>query len=459
MADGYRKPKPGVVVEFEIEGLTDRGIGVGLYGDYRVSVRGPIPGDRVVARIRKVFNRKKECDAQVVDRISADIERVAPDCQHFGDCGGCLWQDLPYPNQLKLKEKLVLDTVCPRSEVAIGDALGAPQAYGYRNKMEFSFGEGKDGSVEVGLHPAGQFGQIFDLKRCSLVGSEVNEIVEVVRRFAKVERLSVYGLKTHKGLLRFLTIREGTGTGELMVVVTTSGEPFGAAEQLGRWLSEMFPRITSVVHTVNLEKAQVAFGSKSHVLFGNGSIRERLGPFEYEVSPQSFFQPNVCQAERMFERVISLCELTGRERALDAYCGTGSISLYLSQHAERVLGVEVSNAAIQDAVRNSARNRIENTEFMVGPAEDLLGQLRDQGERFDVAVTDPPRAGMHHKALRDLIDLQPYRILYVSCNPKALASDLKTFEAHGYQLNYLQLVDMLPQTPHCEVLAQLDRVK
>ena len=459
MIDGFRKPKPGVVVELEIEGLTERGMGVGLYGDYRVSVRGPIPGDRVVARIRKVFNRKKECDARVVDRISAAIERVAPDCLHFGDCGGCLWQDLAYSDQLKLKERLVLDTVCPGREVAIGDALRAPQPYEYRNKMEFSFGEGEDGSVEIGLHPAGQFGRIFDLQRCSLVGSQVSEIVDAVRHFAEDAGLPVYDLKRHTGLLRFLTIREGTGTGELMVVVTTSGEPFEAAERLGRTLSDKFAGITSVVHTVNREKAQVAFGSESHVLFGSGSIRERLGPFEYEVSPQSFFQPNVRQAERMFERVISLCELTGRERALDVYCGTGSISLYLSQHADRVLGVEVSNEAIQDAVRNSARNQVENTEFMAGPAEDLLGQLRDQGERFDVAVTDPPRAGMHHKALRGLIDLQPYRILYVSCNPKALASDLKTFEAHGYHLNYLQLVDMLPQTPHCEVLARLDKAK
>ena len=377
---------------------------------------------------------------------------------HFGVCGGCLWQDLAYPEQIRLKEQLVRDALKPKSSVAIGETLRSPDPYGYRNKMEFSFGHSSEGGVEIGLHPAGQFGRIFDLEVCSLMREPASAIVEEVRQFASEECLRAYDLRTHEGLLRFLTIREATATGEIMVIVTTSAEPFEKARTLADRLCGRFPSVKSVIHTINREKAQVAYGSESVVLSGTETIHDTLGDYGFVVSPSSFSQPNARQAASMFERVVSLCELSGSERVLDAYCGTGGISLFLAGHAERVVGVEVSEEAIGDAVANSARNGVRNVAFMAGPAENLLGQLCGQGERFDVAVTDPPRSGMHHKAIRGLIDLQPRRIVYVSCNPTALAADVSTLQAHGYALNFLQLVDMLPQTPHCEVLARLDKV-
>ena len=455
--EGFVKPRPGGLVQVKIEGLTVKGQGIGSYGDYQVLVRGSVPGDTVLGRFRKVRHRRREGEARMVERISESIERVDAACGHFGVCGGCLWQDVPYDEQIRLKEMLVKQTLRPKDSVEIGPSLAAPAPYRYRNKMEFSVGTDGEGDVQIGLHPAGQFGSIFDLGRCELVPRLTSEIVEAVRTYANAHGVSAYDLRTHKGLLRFLTIREATQTAEVMVIITTSAEPFLEVDHLAAQLRSTFPRIEGVIHTINREKAQVAYGEENRVVAGKGSIQDRLGDFVFDVSASSFFQPNTLQAEAMFARVVSLCELSGSERVLDVYCGTGGISLYLSRSARRVLGVEVSAEAIRDAARNSAQNNVSNCEFMSGPAEDLLGQLCAQGDRFDVAVADPPRAGMHHRAVRGLIDLAPDRIVYVSCNPAALATDVATLEAHGYELDYLQLVDVLPQTPHCEVLARLQR--
>ncbi|MBS13247.1 MAG: 23S rRNA (uracil(1939)-C(5))-methyltransferase RlmD [Gemmatimonadetes bacterium] len=454
MSREYVKPKPGGVIEVDVDGLSVKGHGMASYGEYRVTIRGTVPGDTVIARLRKVRHRRREAEARVVDRTDASLERQEAACNHFGLCGGCLWQDLTYDDQILLKERVVREAVQPADDVEIGQTLRAPSPLQYRNKMEFSFGTGETGLVEIGLHPAGQFGRIFDLGLCELVHPVASEMVEDIRVFANERGLSVYDLKQHLGLLRFLTVRYAAQTGEVMVILTTSEEPFPLVEDLAIRLVEKHPDLASVVHTINRAKAQVAYGDESRVVCGKPAINDRLEPFMFEISPASFFQPNTFQAERMFERVVDLADLSEGETCLDAYCGTGGISLFLSQMAARVVGVEVSEDAIRDAVGNSARNGVENCQFISGPAEDLLGQLRDQGDRFDVAVTDPPRAGMHHRALRALIDLKPERIIYVSCNPAALATDAAALTAHGYRMEYLQLVDMLPQTPHCEVLVR-----
>jgi 23S rRNA (uracil1939-C5)-methyltransferase len=453
----FVKPKPGGVAEIQIDRLSVKGHGIGNYGDYQVLIRGAIPGDLLHARFRKVRHRRRECEAAIVERIESSVDREEAECEHFGLCGGCLWQNIPYDEQLHMKQKLVINAVKPAGDVEIAEPMRAPRPLRYRNKMEFSFGAGDEGQVEIGLHPAGQFGRIFDLDRCELMPARTSDIVSVVRKAAADLNLAAYDLRQHTGLLRFLTVREGSSSGQAMVIVTTSAESFPEADEVATRIVDEIPGVESVIHTINTEKAQVAFGQESRVLAGKGSIQDQLGPFTFDISPSSFFQPNAEQAALMFEEVVRLCDLEGGERVLDAYCGTGGISLFLSLLADSVVGVEASEEAIRDASRNSAQNSIYNCEFISGPAEDLLGHLRDQGDRFDVAVTDPPRAGMHHKATRALVDLGPKRIVYVSCNPAALAQDILILEAHGYVLKRLQLVDMLPQTPHCEVLARLDK--
>ena len=450
------KPKRGDRLMLEIESLDPKGRGVAHAGDYIVYVRGGVPGDRLDVRIRRVRHRRKEAEAGIEAIVGADIPRVPARCPHFGTCGGCLWQDLPYEAQVRLKQELVRTCLQEAGiDVSLEPPLPAEDPFFYRNKMEFSFGVSRDCGFDVGLHFRGRFDRIFDLEACFLQSEQSNRIVDRVRGFARERGLSAYHLKRHEGLLRFLTVREGKQTGETMVVLTTSGEDFPDAERMGTLLIREFPGIKSVVHSINRRKAQVAIGDEERTVAGDGAIRERLGNFVFEISPSSFFQTNTLQAERLYRRVVDLVDAQPDDRLLDVYCGTGAISLFLSEYAGEVVGVEVAEAALRDAVRNSANNGVGNCQFVSGPAERVLHQFKIQGERFDAAVIDPPRPGVHPKALQALIDLQPERIVYVSCNPQALGGDLKRLEAAGYRTDCLQLVDMFPHTPHCEVLARL----
>ncbi len=448
------KPRRGDQIEIDIERLDRRGNGLGRMGAYTVQVRGAVPGDRVRARVRKVRNRLRRAEARLVELLSSDIQRASASCSHFGLCGGCLWQDIPYEAQVQLKQNMVRTCLAEAGIDAEPDEpIPSDEPFFYRNKMEFSFGRSPEGRNEVGLHVAGRFDRIFDLDACYLQSETSNRIVERVRSFSS--GLSVYHLKRHEGLLRFLTIREGKLTGETMVVLTTSGEAFPEAEKLGKMLEETFPGVKSVIRSVNLRRAQVATGDREEVLAGMGTVKEKLGDFTFEISPGSFFQTNTRQAQHLYRRVVALAEPGPDDRILDVYCGTGAISLFLSQRAGYILGIDVVEGAVRDAVRNSAINCVSNCRFIAGAAEDILWQVREQGERFETVVTDPPRPGMHLKALTAICDLRPERIVYVSCNPEALGTDLKRLEGAGYKTDYVQLVDMFPHTPHCEVVARL----
>ena len=439
-----------------IESLDEKGQGIGQIGEYAVYVRGALPGDQVQVVARRVRSRQRRIDARKVSLIESDIDRMTPVCTHFGLCGGCSWQDIPYNTQVEMKQQLLnccLDSV--GIDIAQDEPLGVDVPFYYRNKMEFSFGTSPQQDVELGLHIPGRFDRVFDLEACHLQSEYSNGIVTFVRKFVKEKNLSVYHLKRHEGLLRFLTVREGKNTDEIMVVLTTSGEACADIEELANVLCAEFPNVKSVVHAINRRKAQVAFGDEEIVAAGDGAIQERLGEFTFKISPQSFFQTNTLQAEKLYRRVVELADMKAEERVLDVYCGTGSISAFLAQKAKAVLGIEVSDAAVADAVRNTAANDLDNCQFMAGRAEVILRQLVTQGDRFEVAVTDPPRSGMHPKARDALIALRPGRVVYVSCNPKALAEDLRYFCEAGYEVDYMQLVDMFPHTPHCEVLARI----
>ncbi|MDA0747795.1 MAG: 23S rRNA (uracil(1939)-C(5))-methyltransferase RlmD [bacterium] len=453
-----QKPKRGERIVLDVHELDGRGNGLARVGEYTVAVRGALPGDRIEARVRRVQNRRRRAEARVEGLVSEGVPRVVPRCSHFKVCGGCLWQDVPYEAQVQLKTDMV--TTCLREvgiEVVLDEPLVSPELYYYRNKMEFSFGLSPEGELELGLHMPGRFDRVFDMEACYLQSEQSNQILDRVRRFARAHAHSVYHLKRHEGLLRFLTIREGKQTGETMVILTTSGEPFPEALELGKMLEDEFPQVRSVVQSINQRKAQVAIGDEEKLLAGTSTVREELDGYQFEISPASFFQTNTFQAQRLYRRVVELAELTEDERVLDVYCGAGGISLFLARQAREVVGVEVVEAAVRDAARNSANNGVQNCQFVAGAAEDLLRQFRAQGEQFDVMVTDPPRPGMHPKALAAACELQPGRIVYVSCNPQALAQDLQQFIAAGYVVDYLQLVDMFPHTPHCEILARLRR--
>jgi len=319
--------------------------------------------------------------------------------------------------------------------------------------MEFSFGTDRAGLLQLGLHVRGRFNWIFDVEECHLQSDTSNRIVGAVRRISQALGLSAYDLKRHQGLLRFLVVREGKRTGEVMVNLVVSAYPDLGVQQLAEQLLDAVPEIDVLLVTLHTGKAQVAAGEREFVLKGNGRITEVCAGLEFYISPQSFFQTNSLQAERLYEVIA---RVAGPQKAvLDLYCGTGSISLLLARQSQFVLGIEVVAEAVEDAKRNAVRNRIEHCEFMVGAAEDILGELAVQSQHFDLAVVDPPRPGIHKKALAGLCALAPPRIIYVSCNVHALAVDLRALGEAGYGVRSVQPVDMFPQTPHCEVVVEL----
>jgi 23S rRNA (uracil1939-C5)-methyltransferase len=451
------RPRRGDRLELTIDDLAFGGEGVGRADGYVVFVRGGLPGDRL--RVRLVEARARFARAVVDEVLAPSPDRVAAPCPYFGRCGGCRLQALAYPAQLAFKTKQVrdcLERLGGLGAVDLRPILPAPEPYGYRNKMEFTVA-GTTGAPVLGLHEAERYDVVLDVERCLLQSETLNALLAETRAAVAGARLPVYDQATGQGLLRFVTLREGCRTGEAMVNVVATTPDVEALEPVAERLRASVPAVASVVLTVNAKKASVAVGTEEHRLVGRDHIRESLGGLTFQVSAGSFFQTNTAQAERLFAAVVEACGLDGTETVLDLYSGTGAISLLLARHCRHVYGIEVSAAAVADAVRNAAANGIANCTFLTGEVRHVLPTLTAQGVRAPVVVADPPRAGFHPRALAALAALAPERIVYVSCNPSTLARDAGDLLGRGYRLEWVQPVDMFPQTPHIEAVARLRR--
>ena len=450
----------GELLTVDVTDLAFGGEGVARAGGFVVFVPGGVPGDRLDVRLTQVRPRFARAHIERVETPSP--LRTDPPCPYFGRCGGCRLQHVRYEAQLEFKQRQVAECLArlgglgPAAALPLAPIIGAPEIYGYRNKMEFTFSQA-DGQAIVGLHEAERYDVILDIDRCLLQSDAMNAVLAEVRAFVRERGWSVYRQDGEEGLLRFLMLREGQATGEGMVNIVTASPDVATARALADRLRERCPRVTSVVLNVNPRKAAVAVGVEEHPIAGNETIRERLGGLDFSISANSFFQTNTRQAERLFGIVVDYAGLTGRETVLDLYAGTGAISLILARQARAVYGIELVSAAIEDAARNARANGIANCTFLPGEVRHVLPEMLRQGIRADVVVADPPRAGFHPKALRSLVTLAPGRVVYVSCNPATLARDLATLCAGGYRITAVQPIDMFPHTPHIEVVARLER--
>ena len=449
------KPKRGDVVELAVDDLAFGGEGVGRADGYVVFVRGGLPGDRL--RVRVTEARARYARAVIDTVLAPSPDRVEAPCPYFGRCGGCRLQHLAYPAQLAFKEKQVRDCLTRLGGLPPFDLrpiVPAPAPYGYRNKMEFTVA---GDPAHLGLHEAERYDVVLDIERCLLQSDAMNALLDEVRRQVRDRALSVWDPRTERGLLRFVALREGRHTAESMVNVVASAPAVDTLVPVAEALRGRVPATTSVVLNVNGTKSSVAVGTEEHLLLGRDHIRERLGAVTFRVSAGSFFQTNTVQAERLFALVAEACGLTGDETVLDLYSGTGAISLLLAGRARHVYGVAVAPAAVADAVRNAEANGIANCTFLTGEVRHVLPELMRDGVRASVVVADPPRAGFHPRALAALVALGPARIVYVSCNPATLARDVGDLARQGYRLEWVQPVDMFPQTPHIEAVARLTR--
>jgi 23S rRNA (uracil1939-C5)-methyltransferase len=453
------RPQRGQSLSVTIDDLAFGGEGVGRADGYVVFVRGGVPGDRLRVRVDQARSRFGRGTIEAIETPSP--HRVEAPCPYFGRCGGCRLQHVDYRAQLAFKSKQVADALerlGGLGAVEVRPILAAPEIYGYRNKMEFTVARAGDGAgLTVGLHEAERYDSVLDVERCLLQSEHMNALLDEARRFFAESGLGAWEQDSGEGLLRFLMLRQGYRTGESMVNIVTSSPAVSELAPLAARLATRVPRTTSVVMNVNPKKASVAVGVEEHLLGGRDHIRESVGGLEFQVSANSFFQTNTAQAERLFALVLDSACLTGGETVLDLYSGTGAISLQLAQRCRWVYGVEVTQAAVDDAARNAAANGIANCTFLAGEVRFVLPQLVSQGVKAHVVVADPPRAGFHPKALRALAQMAPARIVYVSCNPATLARDLGELVRGGYRLEWVHPVDMFPHTPHIEAVARLAR--
>ena len=474
------RPRRGDSVLLTIDDLAFGGEGVGRADGYVIFVPGGVPGDRVRVRIEQARSRFGRGAIESIEEPSP--HRVEAPCPYFGRCGGCRLQHVAYPAQLAFKSKQVADVLERLGDLSgfeLRPIIGAPEIYGYRNKMEFTVtrtlhpepfarggrdprslaaAEGTErGQIVVGLHEADRYDSVLDVERCLLQSNEMNALLDEARRFFVEQGLSAYDQESGEGLLRFLMLREGRRTGEVMANVVTAGPAVSELAPLTERLHARVPQTSSVVMNVNPKKASVAVGVEEHLLGGRDHVREQIGGLTFQISANSFFQTNTVQAERLFELVLQSTELGGGETVIDLYSGTGAISLLLARRCRRVYGIEVAQAAVDDAALNAAANAIGNCTFLVGEVRFVLPSLIAKGVSAEVVVADPPRAGFHPKALHALLQLAPSRIVYVSCNPSTLARDVGELVRGGYRLRWVQPVDMFPHTPHIEAVARLDK--
>lgn len=437
-------------VTVTIDRLSYGGRGVGRVDGYVVFVPDTAPGDVVRARLQKA--KRNFAEADLVQVVAPSARRVTPPCPYFGPCGGCLWQHLPYTEQLAAKEAIVRESLrhIAGVEAAVQPIVGMSVPWAYRNKMEFTFHP--DGVL--GLHRRGAFDRIVGLEACLLPPPRHSEVVRAVRRFAAETGLSAYHPRTREGFLRQLVIREGQATGETMVALVTTP---GAFPERARFVGALPGETTSVVWAQNGAPSDVLRVDHLEALAGRATIRERLAGFEFEIGLETFFQTNTAQAERMVEVALAFADLRGDERVIDLYCGVGAFTLPLARRSAHVHGIEVVAASVAAARANAAANGVVNVTFTHGDARHALPDVAAALGRADLVVLDPPRAGAGGKVMRKIGRVGARRVVYVSCNPTTLAGDVRELLPFGYQVRAVQPVDLFPQTYHVEAIALLER--
>jgi 23S rRNA (uracil1939-C5)-methyltransferase len=433
-----------------------------------IFVENTIPGDEVDVLLQK--NKKDWGEGIALHFHKLSTLRVDPFCQHFGTCGGCQWQMLPYEQQLQYKEQQVTDNLRRIGKVVLPEIkpiIGANQTTHYRNKMEYTFSNKRFllpeelGNPNIsshdnvaGFHARGFFDKVVPIFECHLQKEPTNFIRLAVLNYAKENKLTHYDIRQHTGFIRNLLIRIAT-TGEIMVNIVLGYEDKKFREGLLTFIENRFPEITTLLYTINAKKNDSLFDLEPKVYKGKGFIMEKLEDFKFKISPKSFFQTNTLQGEKLYKITRDFAELNGSETVYDLYCGTGSIGIFVSRQAKKIVGVDVVEDAIEDARENAQINALPNAEFFTGDVIDICDDVFfEQHGKPDVIITDPPRAGMHEKLVKKLIEIEAPLIVYVSCNPATQARDLGLLN-EKYTVTGIQPVDMFPHTLHIENIVQL----
>lgn len=438
---------------------------------FAVFVADALPGERVKVQIVKAL--KNYAFGKLLETLSTSPDRIVPSCPVAARCGGCSLQHMKYAAQLEVKHRQVVDALrkiggfeeeLEDETFIVAPTIGMEDPWRYRNKSQMPFAKNKEGEIEYGFYRPGSH-DIVSTDTCLIQDIVADRMVAAVKEFAIENKLSIYDETTGIGLLRHVMTRIGKKTGEIMVVIVINGKGIPGEELLVEKLkmanlesltSSIFS-LESVIVNTNIKSTNVVLGKINRTIFGKDFITDKIGKYTFKISPLSFFQVNTEQTNLLYEKAMEFADLKGGEIVIDAYCGAGTISLFLSQKAKKVIGVEIVEPAIADAIENAKLNGVKNVEFYCGEAEHIIPELYKKGVRADVVVVDPPRKGCDVRLLETIAAMEPDKIVYVSCDPSTLARDLKFLADKGFEIVKVQPVDMFPMTVHVECVVRLEK--
>ena len=492
-----RKKKNIVLENVLVEDYAAEGKSLARQDGKVIFIENVVPGDVVDISLRK--NKKDWAEGYPIQFHSYSKERVTPFCQHFGVCGGCQWQMLPYTQQLVYKQQQVYDNLKRIGKIPLPEfqpIKGAEETVFYRNKLEYTFstkeytaekpiasmkpfrmsgmpgaqehslqkapgsfqntvtGQVEEPQAAVGFHAKGFFDKVVDIQKCWLQSEPTNQLRNAIREFAITNNLSFYDIRNHQGLLRTMQVRVCT-TGEVMVNMVFGTNNEKEIQKVLQFVTERFPQITTLLYTVNLKMNDSLHDQQPIIFKGKGFVIEKLENFDFKIGPKSFFQTNTKQAERLYQVTREFAELNGNQIVYDLYCGTGSIGIFCSKLAKKIVGIEAIEEAVQDAKENALLNKINHAHFFTGDVTNICTDLFfEEHGKPDVLITDPPRAGMHEKLVKKILDIEAPLVVYVSCNPATQARDLNLLD-EKYSVTKVQPVDMFPHTHHIENVVQL----
>ncbi len=443
--------------EVDVVDIGQGGVGIGKHDGFTVFVDGGLISDKLKVKITK--SKKNYAVGEIVEIIEKSpfrVERVCSD--KLSDCGGCQIQELDYQKQLDIKTNEVKQTISrigKLNDTLVHPTLGMENPFRYRNKAQFPI-QKIDGKTVIGFYKKKSH-DVIPTDKCIIQHDVNDKIIKIIKTYIKAYNVSIYDEKTHTGVLRHLVTKVGFETKEVMVVLVANGKKLPYLNELASVLKENVPGFKTLVLNTNREKTNVILGKENKVIYGDGKINDYIGDLVFEISPLSFFQVNPSQTEVLYNKALEYADLKENDTVFDIYCGIGTISLFLAQKAKKVYGIEIVGDAIKDAKINAKLNKLENTEFFVGKAEEVVPKLYKEGKTANVVVVDPPRKGCEESVLDTIVSMEPDKVVYVSCNPSTLARDLAYLDERGYKCKEIQPVDMFPHTMHVESVALLYR--
>ncbi len=434
--------------DVQITGITHEGLGVAKIDNFPIFIKNSLPGESISVKLIAI--KKNYAIGKVIDIYKENEFRVEPRCPIYKECGGCNLQHLSYFGQLKIKTDLVKETLkrIGKIDVDVHDCIGMENSWKYRNKTQVPFGL-NDNQVIAGFYKENTH-DIIDMMECQIQDKTTDDIINYMKIISMKYDLTPYNEEYHTGNLRHVIVRKGYVTNEYMVTLVTKEKKINNKELIINELITKFPMIKSIVHNINPDKTNTIMGEKQEILYGEEYIYDYIGDVKFAISSRSFYQINPLQTKKLYDKVLEYANLSGKEIIIDAYCGIGTIGLYLSKKAKALYGVEIVPDAVKDAKLNARLNNFTNAHYEVGKAEEVIKKWQEENINADLIVVDPPRKGCDKKLLDTIIEMKIPRIIYVSCDPATLARDLNILSDNNYNILEVQPVDMFPHTMHVE---------